>query len=163
MLEVAVHKHQLGGCFPASPRFPVCQSLPALRLLKNQMPKPTADKEHFYLLQKSFCVFTIWKALTSNTIHTLKLVILVSSFISLYSTSKWSQFWTVVGLKSVWGVTLMHTSTSVTQMLWHENRQSEQTVASANVGLKAAILFQCFFQTVLWWLLSADMQNLSFV
>lgn len=77
-----MNKHQLGGCFPASPKFPVYQSLPALRLLKSQMPKPTADKEHFYLLQKSFHVFTIWKALTSNTIHTLKLVILVSSFIS---------------------------------------------------------------------------------
>lgn len=56
MEEVAVHKHQLGGCCPASARLHVCQSLPALRLLKNQMPKPTTDKEHFYLLQKSFHV-----------------------------------------------------------------------------------------------------------
>lgn len=58
--EVAVHQDQLGGCSPASPRVPVCQSLPALRLLKNQMPKPTADKEHFYLLQKSFHVDPIY-------------------------------------------------------------------------------------------------------
>lgn len=57
---MAVHEHYLGGCLPASPRLSVCQSLPVLRSLKNQMPKPTADKEHFYLLHDYFHVDPIY-------------------------------------------------------------------------------------------------------
>lgn len=59
--EATVHRRHPDGGFPASPRLPLGQSLPASRLLKYQIPKLAADKEHFYLLQKSSRRDSIYK------------------------------------------------------------------------------------------------------
>lgn len=92
-------------------------------------------------------LFTIWKALTSNIIPTLKLVILVSSFISLHSARKWNHLWTAVGLKSIQSVSCWCTPLQV----WHESfgmrtdNQSRQ-LHQLMLAYKLQSCFSAFFR-----------------